>query len=152
VQEEAFREQDKWKEGIPADTVARSHLKIERGLNDQSARAALSIFKENVQFAGLKAGIVQPEALESAPIEEPMDKPMPEVSIAPSPIATPSYFAAGPGAKTVATDTAQPSFQIVGNRVLISANLDLKGLRKLGKQLKLLETMLTMDDEENLEE
>src|SRR5690606_23470097 len=38
---------DKWEGGVPADTVARSHLKIERKLNDQSARAALGIFKEN---------------------------------------------------------------------------------------------------------
>jgi hypothetical protein len=45
-----------WKDGMPADTVARSRLKIDRQLNDQSARALLSIFKDNIQFAGLNAG------------------------------------------------------------------------------------------------
>ncbi len=46
---------DNWKDGLPADTVARSHLKIDRNLNDQSARALLSIFKDNLSYAGLKA-------------------------------------------------------------------------------------------------
>lgn len=46
-------EDDGWKEGIPADTVARSRLKLDRQMNDQSSRSLLSIFKENVQFAGL---------------------------------------------------------------------------------------------------
>lgn len=53
---------DGWSEGLPADTVARSHLKIERGLNDQSARSLLSVFKDNLKFAGLRYG-VQPEPL-----------------------------------------------------------------------------------------
>lgn len=44
---------DRWSQGIPADTVARSHLKLERKLNDQSSRALLSILKENIEFAGL---------------------------------------------------------------------------------------------------
>jgi len=45
---------DGWSHGVPADTVARSVLKLERNLSDQSARSALGIFKENLQFAGLK--------------------------------------------------------------------------------------------------
>jgi hypothetical protein len=52
----ALWDNDGWSSGIPADTVARSHLKLERNLNDQSARSLLSIFKENIQFAGLKTG------------------------------------------------------------------------------------------------
>lgn len=59
---------DKWREGIPADPVARSHLKIERGLNDQSARAALGIFKENIHFSGLLAGLPCEDEIESSPI------------------------------------------------------------------------------------
>jgi hypothetical protein len=59
---------DQWSAGIPADTVARSHLKIERNLNDQSARSLLGIFKENIKFCGLKFsddenGAVEPEQM-----------------------------------------------------------------------------------------
>ena len=43
-----------WHGNPPADTVARSHLKTEIGLNDQSARSLLSIYKENLEFADLK--------------------------------------------------------------------------------------------------
>ncbi|MCZ7863658.1 hypothetical protein [Agrobacterium salinitolerans] len=44
-----------WQLGIPADPIARSHLKIERRLNEQSARSLLSIFRDNIQFAGLQS-------------------------------------------------------------------------------------------------
>jgi hypothetical protein len=44
-----------WHTTPPADTIARSHLKAERGLNDHGARTLLAIYKENLVFAGLKA-------------------------------------------------------------------------------------------------
>lgn len=47
-------EESGWQLGIPADPIARSHLKIERRLNEQSARSLLSIFRDNIQFAGLQ--------------------------------------------------------------------------------------------------
>jgi hypothetical protein len=43
-----------WHDSPPADTIARSHLKTERGLNDQAARSLLAIYKENLAFAELK--------------------------------------------------------------------------------------------------
>lgn len=56
---------ERWSEGIPADTVARSYLKIDRHLNEQSARALLSIFKDNIRFSGLKPSISPEPLLES---------------------------------------------------------------------------------------
>lgn len=58
-------EKSGWSDGLPADPVARSHLKIERGLNDQSARALLSILKDNVQYAGLSADDIAPPPAET---------------------------------------------------------------------------------------
>jgi hypothetical protein len=43
-----------WHAAPPADTIARSHLKAERGINDQGARSLLAIYKENMTFAKLK--------------------------------------------------------------------------------------------------
>ena len=43
-----------WGDNPPADTVARSHLKVDRGFNEQSARTLLGIYKNNLTFAGLK--------------------------------------------------------------------------------------------------
>lgn len=54
----ALWEKDGWSQGVPADTVARSHLKLDRNLNDQSARSLLSIFKDNIVFAGLRSNLV----------------------------------------------------------------------------------------------
>lgn len=45
---------NQWGSHVPSDTVARSHLKLDRGLSEQSARAALGIFKENIAFANVK--------------------------------------------------------------------------------------------------
>ena len=45
-----------WGASPPADTIARSHLKTKFGLNDQSSRSLLAIYKENLAFAELKGG------------------------------------------------------------------------------------------------
>jgi len=47
---------DHWGAQVPSDAVARSHLKIERGLNEQSARTVLGIYKDNLVYADLKGG------------------------------------------------------------------------------------------------
>ncbi len=87
-------EKSGWRDGLPADPVARSHLKIERGLNDQSARALLSILKENIQYAGLSsddiappAGDVEDEsnAVEAAASERQASSPSPVIRMGFSP-------------------------------------------------------------------
>lgn len=144
--------EDGWSEGIPADTVARSHLKIERNLNDQSARSALSIFKENVQFAGLKAGAVRVEPLESEVKQVIEAKPQPEANEVPA-METPAPPITTPLARqTFIGGASGDGISLIGNRVLISVNVDLKGLRKLKRKLKLFETMLAMEDEDDTED
>lgn len=73
----ALWEKDGWSDGVPADPVARSHLKIERHLNDQSARSLLSILKDNIQFAGLRGGADPKSDLDSENPEG-QGKPAPE--------------------------------------------------------------------------
>ncbi|MDB5678472.1 hypothetical protein [Sphingomonas bacterium] len=41
---------DHWERGTVADPVARTHLKTGIGLNEQSARSALGIYKDNLSF------------------------------------------------------------------------------------------------------
>jgi hypothetical protein len=53
--------ESQWGASPPADPVARSHLKNEIGLSEQSARSFLSIYKENIAFAGFKADSMPPE-------------------------------------------------------------------------------------------
>lgn len=43
-----------WRASPPADAIARSHLKADRGLSDQAARSLLAIYKENLAFANIK--------------------------------------------------------------------------------------------------
>jgi hypothetical protein len=43
-----------WHATPPADTLARSHLKADRHLNDQAARTLLTIYKDNIAFADIK--------------------------------------------------------------------------------------------------
>ena len=49
-----------WGVSPPADNIARSHLKIDRGLNDQAARSLLGIYKENLSFSDLKGDVKVP--------------------------------------------------------------------------------------------
>jgi hypothetical protein len=56
-----------WHNSPPADTIARSHLKAERGLNEQGARSLLAIYKENLAFADLKGDTKPPEEEEPMP-------------------------------------------------------------------------------------
>jgi hypothetical protein len=51
---------NQWHGSPPADAVARSHLKADRGLNDQGARSLLAIYKENLAFAELKGDSMPP--------------------------------------------------------------------------------------------
>jgi hypothetical protein len=50
-----------WGAQPPADTLARSHLKVDRGLSEQSARSVLGIYKENISFSNLKGSDKIPE-------------------------------------------------------------------------------------------
>jgi len=45
---------DHWDYGTVEDAVARTYLKTVIGLNEQSARSALGIYKDNLSFASLK--------------------------------------------------------------------------------------------------
>lgn len=43
-----------WGPTPPPDAIARSHLKVDRGIGEQNARAILSIYKDNLAFANIK--------------------------------------------------------------------------------------------------
>lgn len=62
-----------WHGSPPADNIARSYLKLDRKLNEQSARSFLGIYKDNLAFANLKGSDIpaagKPEA-EDAVVEE----------------------------------------------------------------------------------
>lgn len=74
-----------WHGAPPADTVARSHLKAERGLHDQGARSLLAIYKENLTFAELKGDVKVPEPLVDDEEENPPMTPQAESGAQPAP-------------------------------------------------------------------
>jgi hypothetical protein len=51
----------KWQANPPSDPIARSHLKNEVGLSEQSARSFLAIYKENIAFAWDKTDSKPPD-------------------------------------------------------------------------------------------
>lgn len=57
---------EEWDYGTRDDAVARTHLKTAIGLNEQSARSALSIYKDNLRFIGAKgSGNISPNPAET---------------------------------------------------------------------------------------
>jgi hypothetical protein len=59
---------EQWDYGTVDDAVARSHLKTVIGLNDQSARSALGVYKDNLSFVGVK-GSHSSSVNETPPVE-----------------------------------------------------------------------------------
>jgi len=68
-----------WRDTPPADSIARSHLKVDRGLSEQAARSLLGVYKDNLDFAGLK-GSDKLEDIDSDPDEGMFQPPSPPAS------------------------------------------------------------------------
>jgi hypothetical protein len=64
-----------WGAHVPDDAIARSQLKIEGELNEQSSRTALGIYKENIAFAKIKGNASISEIEQGAEEEEVDDAP-----------------------------------------------------------------------------
>jgi hypothetical protein len=128
-----------WHATPPADTIARSHLKAERGLNEQSARSLLSIYKENLAFTQLKAGDKVPEPTE--------DEPDPDVaSEQEAPMESSQTIEPRRPTTRLGTMEAIPPLRVVmnGDRLNIEASVDLDGLKKLRTVLEKYQSILEM--------
>jgi len=145
---------DKWSEGLPADTVARSHLKVERKLNDQSSRALLGIFKDNIVFSGLhqmrspdsepkRTIMLEEDTQAAAPTTE--ERPAVVREVSPVTIQAPEF--PQPAPLSSAPKPGEISVRFTGNRVAISADVDLSGLLKLKQLLVKYEEILRLLDD-----
>lgn len=67
---------ESWGATPPPDTIARSQLKIDRKLNDQSARSFLSIYRANMTFAAMATAgkIIAPNPVEIADEPDEVDR------------------------------------------------------------------------------
>lgn len=68
-----------WGPTVPDDAIARSVLKVSGELNEQSARSALGIYKENMSFAKPKASGSLKELADVDAVED--DPPPPNVAV-----------------------------------------------------------------------
>ncbi len=63
---------DEWGSRIPPDHIARTYLKTEIGLNEQSSRTVLGILKENLNYAGsIKSSIGNDAVATASEVAEP---------------------------------------------------------------------------------
>jgi hypothetical protein len=122
-----------WGGSPPGDNIARSYLKLDRKLNEQSARSFLGIYKDNLAFADLK-GSAMPEVevanpmTDTSTLERGRDD-SPPVPPPPSP-PPPSPMPPVGGAPKVSLD---------GDQLTIAASIPLSELPTLLKKLKALE-------------
>ena len=111
-----------WHGSPPADNIARSHLKLDRKLNEQSARSILGIYKDNVAFANLK-GSDMPTAKEDN-----------------DPMVEPDTFERNKQDDDAPPLTGKaPKVSLDGDQLTIQASIPLKELPTLLKKLKALE-------------
>lgn len=132
-----------WGASPPADNIARSYLKVDIGLNEQSARALLGIYKDNIVFAGLKGSDKAPEA----PAEQPEDDKMADADTLVKPAAdqqdsgkqqqTGQQLDAGK-VKPPPAGSA-PKVSLDGDHLTIAASIPMSELPALLKKIKALE-------------
>lgn len=118
-----------WHGSPPADNIARSYLKLDRKLNEQSARSFLGIYKDNIALADLKGSdIVDVEAIEPVTGADAFirDRDVGTPPPPPPPSPTPPAGSA-------------PKVTLDGDQLTIAASIPLKELPTLLKKLKALE-------------
>lgn len=118
----------KWGVAPPADNIARSYLKIDLGLSDQNARAALGIYKENLDFAGVKAGDKVPEIKTGAASQGGVGAVLPP----PIPPAPKGALMAGERELTTGLLAKDASF-----RLIVTGEIGVKEIERLIKKLEL---------------
>lgn len=123
-----------WNASPPADTIARSYLKLERSMNDQSARALLGIYKDNIAFADLKGSDKAPD-LPQEPNEarkmadaDTLEREKAGAAQPPPPPPAPP-----------APSASAPKVSLDGDQLTIVASIQISELPALLKKLKALE-------------
>ena len=129
-----------WSAGIPADTVARSHLKIDRRLNEQSARSLLGILKDNIRFAGLKSSSSQ-EVSNDSQSDKGDGEGKPETDTGKNTMHQPPAPAAPPA--TIVPPQAAKPIMFDMESITVSARFDnVEDLREFIEKLQKLEPLM----------
>lgn len=128
-----------WGASPPADNIARSYLKVDVGLNEQSARALLGMYKDNLSFADLKGSDKAPETLSEMPEDDKMtdtdahERPTVEKHAGTQANQTDSLKIKPPPV------TASPKVSLDGDQLTIAASIPMSELPALLKKIKALE-------------
>lgn len=135
---------NKWGTTPPADNIARSYLKIDLDLSDQNARSALGIYKENLDFAGIKAGDkieeIKPGSAAQGGAGRILDPPPP-----PPPKGV--TIMAGERELTTGLLSKDASF-----RLIVSGQIGVKEIERLIKKLELDKEILADDPDADIRE
>ncbi len=132
-----------WRATPPADTIARSHLKTDRGLNDQGSRSLLSIYKENLAFTQLKADDKVPDPVEDDQ-EEVVDDG--DGDTAPPPIRPRRETKIMEGERELTSGLLSKDSSF---RLIVSGDVGVKELERLIEKLKIDKEILGETESQN---
>jgi len=127
----------KWGAEPPEDVIARSHLKVDVGLSEQSARSLLSIFKENIAFADLKGSAMMEPEMEDAGDDGKDDEP-------PPPPPNKDRHEPMEGERILADGLLSKTANF---RIVVSGHVGVKEIENLIKKLELDKEILSDPDE-----
>lgn len=134
---------EEWGASPPADNIARSHLKLDRGINDQSSRALLGIYKDNIDFADLKGSDKAPEVKSEPKRSEKMTQAATlERDKAGKPTTRPSVE---DRAEPVVDTGSRPKVSLEGDQMTISASIPMSELPTLLKKIEALKAFYEAD-------
>src|SRR5690348_8771088 len=136
--------------GIGTDAGIETYLTLTCGYTEAAAMNVLSTFKETLEFAGLNKPDNMPEETTEISEVEPMEPGFEAVPRTLAPAASPTLVAGS--AMPLATAENDIKVLLDGNRIRVSAFVDLKGLKRLKKILDANAALLEGDDADDKED
>lgn len=125
---------------LPADVVLETYLTRDRGFNEGAAQTLVGEYKDTLAYAELDKPDNMPEIEPVIDVEEPhVMTPTAQRTVAP-------VISMGPVLENLAENDIK--VMLDGERIRVSAVVDIKGARRLLKALKANMALLEDDDEE----
>lgn len=142
-----------WRDGRPDDRHCISSLKFDKGFSDEAAARFLRVFDETIRFTSPRRDDISTDTSEPAPARAADIETVPNGAqpVPPQPVMTePVSVPPAPiMAMTAATAENDVKIMLDGDRLRVSAFVDLKGAKRLMKALKANIALLEDPDEDD---
>lgn len=133
---------------LPADLVLETHLTRDLGYNAQAAVALISEYKASLAFAGLDKPLNMPDLTEAPKATSPASPESGGKPLIAQEIPSPNQLPTGPLGTLEALGENEIKVMLDGDRLRVSAYVDVRGAKRLLRALKANLALLEDEDED----